>query len=131
MADVTTLGWSALRPSARLVLGAFAVSGAAHLVRPTLFRPLIPPALPRPHVWVVATGVAELACAVGLARGSRWAPAASAATLVVEWPGNWYHAFAVQRSSAPAVLKVTLWLRLPLQVPMVRAALDPYVRPAA
>lgn len=131
MCDVTRPGWSALRPTARLVVAAFAVSGTAHLVRPALFRPLIPPLLPGPQAWVVATGVAELACAVGLVRGSRWAPGATAATLIAVWPGNWYHALTTQRSSAPTALKVTLWLRLPLQVPMVRAALDPYAGEAA
>lgn len=130
MTAVTRSDWSALRSPSRVVVAAFAASGVAHLVRPGLFRPLIPPALPEPQAWVIATGVAELACAVGLVRGSRWAPAASVATLVVVWPGNWYHALVVQRSGAPSVVKAALWIRLPLQVPMIAAALDPYTHPA-
>lgn len=115
-----------MTPGARGVAVAFTVSGAVHLLRPAVFRPLIPPALPAPDAWIVATGMAEIACAVGLATGRRWAPAATAATLLAVWPGNAWHAVATQRSSAPVPLKVAVWARLPMQVPMIRAALHPY-----
>ncbi len=120
------IAWSSLRPGAQAVAGAFAVSGTVHLVRPRVFRPLIPPALPAPDAWTVGTGVAELVCAVGLARGARWAPAATTATLLVVWPGNAWHAVATQRSSAHPALKAAVWARLPLQVPMLRAAAHPW-----
>lgn len=105
---------------------AFAVSGTVHLLRPRLFRPLIPPPLPAADAWIVATGVAELVSAVGLATGRRWAPAATAATLLVVWPGNGWHAVATQRSSASPLVKAAVWARLPMQVPMIAAALKPY-----
>lgn len=120
--------WSRMTPGARGVAVGFLLSGTAHLVRPQVFDPLIPPVLPAPRAWVVGTGVAEVASAVGLLSGRSWGPAATAATLLVVWPGNWWHAISTQRQpGAPTALKVGLWLRLPLQVPMVRAALDPYV----
>ena len=115
-----------LRMGATGVVVAFSVSGAAHLLRPSLFRPLIPPALPGPDAWIIATGVAELTCAVGLVRGYRWAPAATAVTLAAVWPGNWWHAIVTQRSASHPAVKAAVWARLPLQVPMMRAALDPY-----
>lgn len=119
-------GWAALRPGARGVAVAFAVSGTAHLVRPGLFRPLMPPLLPAPDAWIVATGIAEVVCAAGLVTGRRWAPAATAVTLLAVWPGNGWHAIATQRSSAGPIVKAAVWARLPLQVPMIRAVLHPY-----
>lgn len=102
------------------------MSGTAHLVRPAIFRPLIPPALPAPNAWIIGTGVAELICAVGLATGQRWAPAVTVGTLLAVWPGNGWHAVATQRSSAHPLVKAAVWARLPLQVPMIRSAMDPY-----
>jgi uncharacterized membrane protein len=105
---------------------AFAVSGTLHLVRPGLFTPLVPPALPRPRAWVVGSGLVELACAAGLARGAPWAPAAAAATLVGVWPGNWWYAVRTQRSEAHPAHKAAAWGRLPLQLPMIVSALRAY-----
>lgn len=119
--------WAQLRPGARGVSVAFAVSGLTHLVRPGLFQPLIPPVLPLPRAWVVGTGIAELVSAAGMLTRARWAPAAAVVTLLVVWPGNLWHAVATQRDpSAPAALKAGVWLRLPLQVPMIVAVADPY-----
>lgn len=113
-------------PGARGVAVAFVVSGTAHLVRPALFRPLIPPALPVPDAWTVGTGVAEIVSAAALVRGERWGPAGAAVTLLAVWPGNVWHAISVQRSDAHPVVKALLWARLPLQVPMVTAVLRAY-----
>lgn len=102
----------------------FAASGIVHLVRPQVFEPLVPRALPAPRALVYASGVAELVCALGLVRRARWAPRASAVLLLAVWPGNAQHAVNMQRSprsSLPARLAV--WGRLPLQLPMIRAAL--------
>jgi uncharacterized membrane protein len=108
----------------RLILRAFAVSGAVHLVRPGVFEPLVPPALPARRALVYASGVAELVCAYGLLRRRPWAPAASAALLTAVWPGNGQYALVVQRSrTASGVHKAIAWARLPLQLPMIRAAL--------
>jgi uncharacterized membrane protein len=105
-----------------IVIGAFTTSGIAHLVRPAVFAPLIPPRLGDPRPWVLGSGVAELACAAGLATGQRWAPAATTATLAVVWVGNLQMALDVQHSSRPAWQKAALWARLPLQVPLMAAA---------
>lgn len=108
------------------MVASFLVSGTAHLVRPQVFDPLVPPALPGPRLWIAGTGVAELASAVGLLTGARWGPPAATATLLVVWPGNWWHAVRVQRSRAHPAVKAAAWARLPLQIPMMIAAQNPY-----
>jgi uncharacterized membrane protein len=120
------VAWSSLRPGAKGVAAAFMISGVTHLVRPQLFEPLIPPALPARRGLVLASGVAELVCAAGLVTRQSWAPAATAATLLGVWPGNWWYAIRTQRSDAHPLHKTAAWARLPLQVPMVTAALDPW-----
>lgn len=103
-----------------IVLGAFGVSGTVHLVRPGFFQPLMPRALPAHRELVLASGVAELACAAGLLTRQGWAPQASAALLVAVWPGNWTMALAWQRSPRRSSLAKSLaWARLPVQVPLV------------
>ncbi|MCK9900110.1 DoxX family protein [Parafrankia colletiae] len=119
------------RPSPWIVAGAFLVSGTVHLVRPAVFEPLIPRALPRPREIVYVSGVAELACAAGLAVRAPWAGPASAALLVGVWPGNLQMALdataRVRRGGGRpqnVALAAVAWARLPLQVPMIRAVLS-------
>lgn len=103
----------------------FGASGVLHLIRPDLFLPLIPRGLPAPDVIVGVSGIVELACAAGLVTRQPWAGPASAALLVAIFPGNVQ--FALDQSADPAAgtLAVALaWLRLPLQVPMIWAALQ-------
>ena len=114
--------WSVAGP--RVVATGFAVSGAVHLVRPQVFEPMIPSALPAPRTLVQVSGAAEIACAAGLIRGDRWAPWASAGLLLAVWPGNWQMALDVQRDRRrPAWQKAAAWARVPLQLPLVAAAL--------
>lgn len=108
----------------RGLVGAFLVSGVAHLVRPQLFEPIVPEPLPGRRELVYASGVAELVCAAGLLTRARWAPKASAALLLAIWPANGQHAVSVQRSArTSSALKAAVWCRFPLQLPMIRAAL--------
>jgi len=109
---------------AKIVLGAFTVSGIVHLVRPQVFEPLIPRQLPARRELVLASGVAELACAAGLAypRTRRWAGYASAALLVGIFPGNLKMALDSRRSDSVAYQAATI-ARLPLQAPLIRGAL--------
>jgi uncharacterized membrane protein len=111
------------------LIGAFGLSGAVHLVKPDVFYPLIPPALGSPRAWTYASGVVELACAAGLATRAPWAPKATAAALVGVWAGNWWMAIAATRSKRrrPTLIAVS-WARIPLQIPMIRAALNSPVR---
>ncbi len=129
---VPTLGEPAqARPGGTLlVAGLFAASGTLHLVRPATFEPLIPPVLGAPKPWVLASGVAELACAAGLVTRARWAPAATAATLAVIWVGNLQMAVDVTRSpESGRGATLAAWARLPVQVPLIRMAIRSPRRP--
>ena len=106
-------------PGTLVVAGAFTVSGAAHFLVPEQFEPLVPALPGGARAWVLASGAAELVCAAGLLRRSRWAPAATAATLAAVWVGNWHLALQWQRSRRPAWAKALAWGRLPLQVPLL------------
>ena len=80
-----------LRRRAPLALAAaFAASGVVHLVRPQSFASIMPRAIPEEHHTnlIYASGVVELVCAVGLVRRTRWASAASLATLAAVFPAN-------------------------------------------
>ena len=115
---------------ARGVVGAFLVSGVVHLVRPQVFVSAVPRWLPSPRAIVIISGVAELACAVGmlLPRTRRTAGAASAALLVAVFPANVqmavdaHHAAADGPTRQDRVRQLVTLARLPLQIPLIRAA---------
>ena len=115
-----------LRRFAPDVLAAiFGVSGIGHLLRPGAYDALIPPFLPAPGAIIAISGVAELICAVGLLRRDRWAGPTSAALLVAVFPGNVWFALATTSTAASAgPLVVASWLRLPVQLPLIWAALQ-------
>lgn len=103
----------------------FTGSGVLHLIRPDVFLPLIPRALPAPEIIVTVSGLAELACAAGLVTRQPWAGPVSAALLLAIFPGNVQ--FAIDQAALPAAdprVVAIAWLRLPLQVPLVWAALQ-------
>jgi uncharacterized membrane protein len=113
-----------LRTDAKIVAGAFTVSGVLHLVRPVVFEPLMPGWVPARREVILGSGVLELLCAAALlnARTRRVAGLASAALLVGIFPGNVKMAVDAQRTRNRAYQAATL-ARLPLQLPMNRAAL--------
>lgn len=119
-----------LGTGARVVAAAFLVSGVVHLVRPGVFEPAVPRALPRPRDLVLLSGVAELACAAGLVVPAtrRAAGPASAALLVAVFPANVQLAvdgvrgLARHRARGPAVRAAVTVGRLPLQWPLIRWA---------
>jgi len=110
----------------RLLVAVFAGAGVLHFVRPSFFDPLMPRLLParlhRPLVY--ASGVAELACAAGLARRARWAPAASTALLLAVWPANLQMALDAGsgRNEGSMDSALVAWGRMPFQLPLVWAA---------
>lgn len=107
----------------------FALSGVLHLVRPSGYEALIPPFMPAPGAIIAVSGVAELACALGLLRRDRWAGRASVGLLVAVFPANLWFAIATTADAAAAPWLVAgAWLRLPLQVPLIWAALQAHAR---
>lgn len=112
-----------LRTDAKLVVSAFLVSGVVHLVKPKVFKPLIPKWLPAHREVIGASGIAELVCAVGLLvpASRRAAGVASAALLVAVFPGNVQMTVDALAGTNRTRQAITL-ARLPLQLPLIRAA---------
>ena len=103
------------------VLAAFlGGAGALHFVVPGFYDALIPPFLPAPRVWIYASGVVEIVCAVLVAvpRTRRVGGYATAALLVAVFPGNLWMAY--EPGDVPRWVALA---RLPLQVPLVLWAL--------
>lgn len=108
------------------VAGLFAVSGSVHLLKPKVFYPLIPRVLPARDAVIYGSGVAELACSIGLLTNRSWAPNTSAALLVGVWPGNVEYAVrASRRKGLASTQSVIAWARVPLQLPLIWAVLAP------
>jgi uncharacterized membrane protein len=97
-------------------------SGVLHLVRPRLYEGLVPPEVGTARAWVTGSGVAELVTAALLAvpptrRSGGWA---AAALLTAFLPAHVHTFRVVPRRPLPVTAAV---LRLPLQAPLIAAAL--------
>jgi uncharacterized membrane protein len=113
-------------PSWRPLAALLATAGIGHFVVPRPFEAIVPRALGDPKPWVAASGVAEIACAVGLAipRTRRLAGLASAALFVGVFPANVQMTVSAFRSErASAAYRAGTVARLPMQVPLVVQAL--------
>lgn len=117
----------------RAVTAAFLVSGTLHLVRPQIFEPIVPRGLAHRRALVHLSGVAELACAVGMLNPATRSLAgrASAALLVAVFPANVQmavdaHRAVVRRGPSPSrrLRRALALTRLPLQVPLIMWALE-------
>lgn len=108
---------------AKIVVGAFLVSGAVHLVKPEVYEPLMPSWVPAHREVILASGVAELVCAAGMLfrPTRRLAGLASAALLVGVYPGNVKMAVDASHTRSTR-FKALAYTRLPLQLPMIRGA---------
>ena len=105
--------------------GLFAVLGTLHFVAPRPFERIVPKPLPRKRELVYVSGVCELVCAAGLLH-PRTRPAAgyaSAALLAAVFPANVQMAIDLNRKGSP-VEKTVAFARLPLQIPLIKAALQ-------
>jgi uncharacterized membrane protein len=107
---------------ARALLVLLGGSGVLHLVRPRTYAFLVPPELGPARPWVLGSGVAELGTAALLAvpatrRAGGWA----AAALLIGFVPAHLHTFRVIPKK-PVPMAVAA-VRLPLQVPLVLAAL--------
>lgn len=123
----------ALPTGARALAAAFVASGTIHFVRPAVFEPIVPRALPYRRELVYVSGAAEIACAAGMLapRTRRAAGLASATLLVAVFPANVQmaldsHRAVIDRGSTPTrrAMQIGTLARLPLQLPMIRWALQ-------
>ncbi|TKV61384.1 hypothetical protein FDO65_07290 [Nakamurella flava] len=101
-------------------------AGVLHFVAPRPFIGIVPRSLPRPEALVALSGAAEIGCAALLAvpqtrRVGGWA---SAALFVGVYPANVSMALrsTARGSRRPVWYRVVAWARLPLQAPLVLAA---------
>jgi uncharacterized membrane protein len=110
----------------------FLASGTMHFGKPERFESMVPPQLPRRRALVLASGAAELACAVGLLLPPtrRVAGIASALLLLAVFPANVTMTVRAgqgvsrdPRSVAKQGYLAATVARLPLQWPMIRTAL--------
>jgi len=116
------------RPSARrdrsraICAVVFIVAGLAHFVVPQVYRPMMPPWLPAHDLLILLSGVAEVAGGVGLLlpRLRRAAAVGLIALLVAVFPANVQMLLNAQAEGAAALVQAGLWLRLPLQVVLIR-----------
>lgn len=107
-----------------LLAGLLAASGTAHFLAPAPYASIVPRALPAPTALVYLSGAAELACAAGLAwpatrRRAGWA---TGALLLAVWPANL--TMALQSGGDSGAYQAMVWLRMPLQVPLIWWALS-------
>ena len=109
---------------AKALVAILGVSGVMHLARPETYEPLMPDFVPAHREVIYASGAAELLCAAGLVhpRTRRLAGYASAALLVTVFPGNLKMADDARRTRSTR-FKAIAFGRLPMQWPMIRAAL--------
>jgi uncharacterized membrane protein len=108
----------------KVLAGVFVTSGVVHLVRPETFEPIMPKVVPAHREVIYASGVAELLCAAGLLhpRTRRLAGWASVVVLLAVYPANFKMAGDALQTDDKKV-KAAALARLPLQLPMIRAAL--------
>jgi uncharacterized membrane protein len=108
----------------KVLAGMFVTSGVVHLVRPKTFEPIMPQLVPAHREVIYASGVAELACAAGLLHPAtrRVAGWASLALLLGVYPANVKMAGDALQGDDQK-FKAAALARLPLQLPMLRAAL--------
>lgn len=113
-----------LTKDVQALAGIFAVSGAVHLVKPEVYEPLMPKMVPAHREVILMSGVLELVCAAGLLdpRTRKVAGWASVGLLLAVYPANFKMAGDL-RSSRNTGLKSAAFARLPLQIPLIRAAM--------
>lgn len=112
------------RPTARtgFLIALLAGSGVLHFVRPAPFVAIVPRMLPAPLQLVYASGAVELVSA-GLLTAPRTRTAGgllAAALLVAVFPAN--VSMALRTRDASFLHRAVTWVRLPLQVPLVKWA---------
>ena len=104
------------------------VAGSLHFLRPRVYEAIVPDAFPDKRAVVYASGVAELAGGAGvlLPQTRRLAGWWLIATCIAIFPANVQ--MALHPGRYEAIPRPLLWLRLPLQAPLVAWAWRAAVR---
>ncbi|MCW2846758.1 MAG: rane protein [Marmoricola sp.] len=108
----------------KVLAGAFVASGVVHLVRPETFEPTMPKVVPAHREVILVSGVVELVCAAGLLHPATRKAAGWASLLVLlgVYPANFKMTGDALKSDNRTFQAATI-ARLPLQLPLIRAAL--------
>jgi uncharacterized membrane protein len=108
------------------------IGGIMHLVKPGLYRPIMPAALPAHDALIFISGVAELAGGAGLLipRVRRAAAVGLIVLLVAVFPANVEMLRLYRAQGTPWWSEVLLWARLPLQAVLIWWTWRAGVRPA-
>jgi uncharacterized membrane protein len=103
-------------------------SGILHFVVPQFYRRIVPRALGHEQEIVLLSGAVEIACATMMVvpRTRRLGGWLTAALLLAVWPANVQQAFdgLPYSPAGPLSSPALLWLRLPLQIPMILMAVN-------
>ncbi len=100
--------------------------GSLHFVIPALMEEQLPSWVPFKRATIYVSGVVEVGCAIGLRARAPWAGPAAAATLLAIWPANIKMALdaGTGRNPGPMDNRALMWARVPMQLPLVWAALQ-------
>lgn len=92
-----------------------------HFVVPDSYVMLVPAWLPNPRLLVIISGVAEIAGGLGvlLPATRRLAGGGLIALLISVFPANVHMLQLGYANHATALWKAALWLRLPMQLPLL------------
>lgn len=104
-----------------ILAATFIVAGHLHLLRPDIYRPVMPAWLPAPDTLILVSGVAEILGGVGLLvpRTRRSASIGLILLLIAVFPANIEMLRSYQSRGVPWWVEVLLWLRLPLQALLI------------
>ena len=100
----------------------FVAAGLAHFAAPQFYRPMMPPWLPAHDLLILISGIAEVAGGIGLMVPlvRRAAAYGLIALLVAVFPANVQMLINAIADDASGPFQAGLWLRLPLQVVLIR-----------
>ncbi len=109
-----------------LLANTMLVIGSSHFAIPDVMAKTIPPQLPARKQLVYVSGVVEVACALAMKKRLSWAGPVTAATLLAIWPANIQMALDAGTgvNPGPADNRALMWARVPLQLPLIWAALQ-------
>jgi uncharacterized membrane protein len=99
----------------------FFIAGLMHFLKPGLYVAIVPPWLPNSEILVLVSGAAEILGGLGVLHRAtrRFAGWGLIALLVAVFPANVQMLHLAYVSHASALWKAALWLRLPLQIPLI------------
>ena len=106
----------------RLIMGTlYLVTGSLHFLATNRYMAIMPPSFPAHRTLVLLSGAAEIAGGLGILTPNRTIQRIAAwglvALLIAVMPANIY--MVTNHANFPTIPLWVLWLRLPLQLPLI------------